>query len=147
MDGNKGSASLSLAPTSQSTKMGTVPASPIAGIPIRLARRILNLEFVEMCDLQSDSWQEETQQLLVLDPLQLAPRRLSRKAPVQDINTTAPFSVPLGRMEAVQGLRKARFERETWTYFALLYLHNGRDKIQRSAEINSEKTPLRAYRF
>eukprot|EP00731_Ephydatia_muelleri_P022300 Em0014g891a len=38
----------------------------------------------------------------------------------------APFSVPLGRMEAVQGLRKARLERETWTYFALLYLHNGR---------------------
>eukprot|EP00731_Ephydatia_muelleri_P012099 Em0006g993a len=30
-------------------------------------------------------------------------------------------------MEAVQGLRKARFERETWTYFALLYLHNGRE--------------------
>ena len=46
----------------------------------------------------------------------------------------APFSV---RMEAVQGLRKARFERETWTYFALLYLHNGRGKNQRSAEINS----------
>ena len=53
----------------------------------------------------------------------------------------APFSVPLGRMEAVQGLRKARFERETWTYFALLY------KNQRSAEINSDRTPLRAYRF
>ena len=30
----------------------------------------------------------------------------------------APFSVPLGRMEAVQGLRKAPFEQETWTYFA-----------------------------
>ena len=59
----------------------------------------------------------------------------------------APFLVPLGRMEAVQGLRKARFERETWTYFALLYLHNGRGKIQRSAEINSDRTPLRAYRF
>ena len=44
----------------------------------------------------------------------------------------APFSVPLGRMEAVQGLRKARFERETWTYFALLYLHNGRDDLQKS---------------
>eukprot|EP00731_Ephydatia_muelleri_P004604 Em0002g780a len=29
-------------------------------------------------------------------------------------------------MEAVQGLRKARFEREMWTYFALLCLHNGR---------------------
>ena len=54
----------------------------------------------------------------------------------------APFSVPLGRMEAVQGLRKARFERETWTYFALLYLHNGRGKNQRSAEINSDRTLL-----
>ena len=51
----------------------------------------------------------------------------------------------LGRMEAVQGLRKARFERETWTYFALLYLHNGRGNNQRSAEINSDRTPLRAY--
>ena len=61
--------------------------------------------------------------------------------------TMAPFSVPLGRMEAVQGLRKARFERETWTYFALLYLHNGISKNQRSAEINSDRTPLLAYRF
>ena len=59
----------------------------------------------------------------------------------------APFSVPLGRMEAVQGLRKARFERETWTYFALLYLHNGRGKNQRSAEINSDRTPLRDIDF
>ena len=33
------------------------------------------------------------------------------------------------------------------TYFALLYLHNGRGKNQRSAEINSDRTPLRAYRF
>ena len=41
----------------------------------------------------------------------------------------APFSVleplPFSRV----GLRKARFERETWTYFVLLYLHNGRVKI------------------
>eukprot|EP00731_Ephydatia_muelleri_P023584 Em0015g1167a len=43
----------------------------------------------------------------------------------EQVYKIAPFSVPLGRMEAVQGLRKARFERETWTYFALLYLHNG----------------------
>ena len=40
-------------------------------------------------------------------------------------------------------LRKARFERETWTCFALLYLHNGRGKNQRSAEINSDRTLLR----
>ena len=32
-------------------------------------------------------------------------------------------------------------------YFALLYLHNGRGKNQRSAEINSDRTPLRVYRF
>ena len=59
----------------------------------------------------------------------------------------APFSVleplPFSRV----GLRKARFERETWTYFALLYLHNGRGKNQRSAEINSDRTPLRAIDF
>ena len=59
----------------------------------------------------------------------------------------APFSVleplPFSRV----GLRKARFEWETWTYFALLYLHNGRGKNQRSAEINSDRTPLRAYQF
>ena len=59
----------------------------------------------------------------------------------------APFSVleplPFSRV----GLRKAPFERETWTYFALLYLHNGRGKNQRSAEINSDRTPLRAFRF
>ena len=29
----------------------------------------------------------------------------------------------------------------------LLYLHNGRGKNQRSAEINSDRTLLRAYRF
>ena len=38
----------------------------------------------------------------------------------------APFSVFLGRMEAV---RKVRFERETWTYFVSLYLHNEEVKI------------------
>ena len=29
----------------------------------------------------------------------------------------------------------------------LLCIHNGRGKNQRSAEINSDRTPLRAYRF
>ena len=41
--------------------------------------------------------------------------------------------------ERFKDWRKARFERETWTYFALLYLHNGRGKNQRSAEINSDR--------
>ena len=52
----------------------------------------------------------------------------------------APFSVPLGRMEAVQGLRKARFERETDLLCIAV-------SDQRSAESNSDRTPLRAYRF
>ena len=57
------------------------------------------------------------------------------------------FLSPTRENGSVQGLRKARFERETWTYFALMYLHNGRGKNQRSAEINSDRTPLRAYRL
>ena len=43
-----------------------------------------------------------------------------------------PEPLPFSRV----GLRKARLERETWTCFALLYLHNGRGRNQRSAEIN-----------
>ena len=38
------------------------------------------------------------------------------------------FLSPTRENGSVQGLRKARFERETWTYFALMYLHNGRGK-------------------
>ena len=59
----------------------------------------------------------------------------------------APFSVleplPFSRV----GLRKADSSGKRGLYFALLYLHNGRGKNQRSAEINSDRTPLRAYRF
>ena len=48
----------------------------------------------------------------------------------------APFSVleplPFSRV----GLRKARFELETWTYFALLYLHNGCISITEEVKIN-----------
>lgn len=87
-DSTIGAAALSLATTGQKTASnptGVLPISPIAGIPARLVRRILDLDFVEMCDLLPDSWQEETQHLLVLDSLQFAPRRLSRKAPVNDI--------------------------------------------------------------
>eukprot|EP00731_Ephydatia_muelleri_P004295 Em0002g471a len=49
-------------------------------------------------------------------------------------------------MEAVQGLRKARFERETWTYFALLYLHNGRGTTPMPAH-QSVKLSTRDHMF
>ena len=62
----------------------TCTSSPSAELPARLFRRIVELEFVEMSELLPDSWQEETQPLVVFDA-QLNPRLLSRKAPVQDI--------------------------------------------------------------
>ena len=40
-----------------------------------------------------------------------------------------PFSVPEPLPFFREKQRKARFRRETWTYFALLYLHTGRGKI------------------
>ena len=85
---NNGSAMVSLATLRQRTDANStsgVPVGPMAGIPARLARRILDLESIEMCNLLLNSWQEETQQLLVLDSLHLTPRRMSRKAPVHDI--------------------------------------------------------------
>ena len=87
-DGYNSSAMVSLATLSRRTNANStsvVPVGPIAGIPARLARRILDLEFIEICDLLQDFWQEETQQLLVLDSLHLTPRPMSRKAPVHDI--------------------------------------------------------------
>ena len=53
------------------------------------------------------------------------------------------FLSPTRENGSVQGLRKARFERETWTLLCIAV----RGKNQRSAEINSDRTPLRAYRF
>eukprot|EP00731_Ephydatia_muelleri_P016891 Em0009g1315a len=57
--------------------------NPAAALPPKLARRIVDLEFVEMSDLLPDSWQEETETLVVFDT-QLNPRRLGRKAAIQD---------------------------------------------------------------
>ena len=57
-NGNNGSAIVSLATLRQRTDANStsrVPVGPMAGIPARLAHRILDLEFIEMCNLLQDS--------------------------------------------------------------------------------------------
>ena len=44
---------------------------------------------------------------------------------VQVSRSNRAFLSPIRENGSGSELRKARFERETWTYFALLYLHNG----------------------
>lgn len=55
---------------------------PIAGLPARLVKRILEFEFVEMAHLLPDVWQEEFQ--LGTDGNPMA-RRLVRRAPLTEI--------------------------------------------------------------
>ena len=93
---------------------GEYTSSPSAGLPARLSRRIVELEFVEMSELLPDSWQEETQPLVVFDA-QLNPRRLSRKAPVQDISLWIEC---FSRMAAVLVTRYPDKGPELWAYQA-----------------------------
>ena len=93
---------------------GEYTSSPSAGLPARLSRRIVELEFVEISELLPDSWQEETQPLVVFDA-QLNPRRLSRKAPVQDISLWIEC---FSRMAAVLVTRYPDKGPELWAYQA-----------------------------
>ena len=71
------------------------PATPSGGIYQQSFRRASSTPFPPNCGvgirrnvrvILPDSWQEETQPLVLFDA-QLNPRRLSRKAPVQDISS------------------------------------------------------------
>ena len=55
---------------------------PVAGLPARLVKRILEFEFVEMADMLPDAWQEESQTGADTHPLS---RRLVRRAPIAEI--------------------------------------------------------------
>ena len=95
---------------------GTSSYDPIAVLPAKLARRILDLEYVEMSELLPDSWQEDNQQLIVFDA-QLTPRRLGRKTVVEDISIwTECFS----RMAAVLVTRFPGKAPELWAYQATI---------------------------
>ena len=100
---------------------GEYTSSPSAGLPALLSRRIVELEFVEMSELLPDSWQEETQPLVVFDA-QLNPRRLSRKAPVQDISLWIEC---FSRMAAVLVTRYPDKGPELWAYHAGVHRPGG----------------------
>ena len=55
---------------------------PVAGLPARLVKRILEFKFVEMADMLPDAWQEDSQTGADTHPLS---RRLIRRAPIAKI--------------------------------------------------------------
>eukprot|EP00731_Ephydatia_muelleri_P019864 Em0012g689a len=91
--------------------------NPATALPPKLARRIADLEFVEMSDLLPDSWQEETQTLIVFDT-QLNPRRLGRKAAIQDISQWVKC---YSKMAAVLSARYPEKAPELWAYQASIF--------------------------
>ncbi|KAL5493374.1 hypothetical protein EMCRGX_G014550 [Ephydatia muelleri] len=90
--------------------------NPVAGLPPRLVRCILEFEFVKMSDLLPDSWlQEENQPVVTLDGQVLTSRRLPRKAQVQDITLWTEY---YSRMAAVLMSRFPNNGPELWAYQA-----------------------------
>lgn len=104
--------------TARQQDIGMVPSeaqyNPAAALPPKLARRIVDLEFVEMSDLLPDLWQEETQTLVVFDT-QLNPWRLGRKAAIQDISQWVEC---YSKMAAVLSARYPEKAPELWAYLA-----------------------------
>ena len=82
--------------------------NPAAGLPSKLSRRILDLEFVEMSDLLPDSWQEEAQTLVVFDTQ-------GRRSMVHDISQWIEC---FSRMAAVLSTRYPEKSPELWAYQA-----------------------------
>ena len=107
--------------TARQQDIGTVPSeaqyNPAAALSPKLARRIADLEFVEMSDLLPDSWQEETQTLVVFDT-QLNPQRLGRKAAIQDISQWVKC---YSKMAAVLSARYPEKAPELWAYQASIF--------------------------
>ena len=96
---------------------GEFNCSPSTGLPARLSCQMVDLEFVEMSELLPDSWQENTQQLVVFDT-QFNPCSLSRKAPVQDISLWIEC---FSRMTAVLVTRYPDKGTELWAYQASIF--------------------------
>ena len=93
---------------------GNTSYDPSALLPAKLSRRIRDLEFVEMADMLPDSWQDEAQPLVVVDT-QLTPRRVGRKAVVQDISQ---WTECFARMAAVLVTWYPSKSHELWAYLA-----------------------------
>lgn len=61
--------------------MAPGPFNLAAMLPMNLVKKILDLEFVEMSELTTDAWQDDT-----IPELQTLSQRLSQRAPVTDIS-------------------------------------------------------------
>ena len=94
-------------------KRGAV--QPRSGAATKVGSTDCRLEFVEMSDLLPDSWQEETQTLVVFDTQLLNPRRLGRKAAIRDISQWVEC---YSKMVAVLSARYPEKASELWAYQA-----------------------------
>ncbi|KAL5491581.1 hypothetical protein EMCRGX_G016894 [Ephydatia muelleri] len=98
---------------------GSVPVSlshtppsfdPIAGLPARLVKRILEFEFVEMADMLPDAWQEESQSGTDGNPMV---RRLVRRAPLTEITL---WLEGFARLASVLTTKHPTKSAELWAY-------------------------------
>lgn len=83
---------------------------PIAGLPARLVKRILEFEFVEMADMLPDAWQEDSQAGTDAHPLS---RRLIRRAPVMEITV---WLEGFARLASVLSSKHPTKAAEMWAY-------------------------------
>eukprot|EP00731_Ephydatia_muelleri_P000372 Em0001g372a len=98
---------------------GSVPVSlshtppsfdPIAGLPARLVKRILEFEFVEMADMLPNAWQEESQSGTDGNPMV---RRLVRRAPLTEITL---WLEGFARLASVLTTKHPTKSAELWAY-------------------------------
>ena len=83
---------------------------PVAALPARLVKRILDFDFVEMSDMLSDAWQEDS--ILGCDPLSSS-RRVVRRAPITEITL---WLEGFGRLASVLTSRYPGKAAEMWAY-------------------------------
>ena len=103
-------ATLATAPPPLATSLNVPgPYNPAASLPPKVAKKILNLEFVEMSELRADMWVDEPPALEGSQP----PRRSPAKPPVTDIKLWLEC---YGRMAALLVTRFPEKGPELWAY-------------------------------
>ena len=84
--------------------------NPVAGLPARLVKRILEFEFVEMADMLPDAWQEDSVTGADTHPLS---RRLVRRAPIAEITL---WLEGVARLASVLTSKHPTKAAEMWAY-------------------------------
>ena len=83
---------------------------PVAGLPARLVKRILEFEFVEIADMLPDAWQEDSQTGADTHPLS---RRLVRRTPIAEITL---WLEGFARLASVLTSKHPTKAAEMWAY-------------------------------